>query len=124
MLLRCTTKMLALLGVRPAALIETAPTDDDWYLNLLWIERRKCLLFTHAGTLFPIFLADVRKVDLLPIGPYMVSLMNLTHRRPWRNNVRTQASGGNSPSSSTKEPGGLALLIPGRVKGDGGPCRP
>jgi hypothetical protein len=75
MLLRCTTKMLALLGVRPAALVEAAPTDDDWYLNLLWIERRKCLLFTHAGTLFPIFVADVRKADLLPIGPYTVRLI-------------------------------------------------
>jgi uncharacterized protein DUF6933 len=53
MLLRCATKMLALLGVRPAALVEAAPTCVDWYLNLLWIERRKCLLLTHAGTLFP-----------------------------------------------------------------------
>jgi hypothetical protein len=75
MLLRCTTKMLGLLGVRAAALAEAAATESDWYVNLLWIERRKCLLLTHAGTVFPIFVADIRKADLVPIGPYVVDLI-------------------------------------------------
>lgn len=75
MILRCTAKMLALLGVRPAALVAATPSHDDWYLNLLWIERRKCLLLTHAGTLFPVFVADLRKADLLPIGAYVVDLV-------------------------------------------------
>jgi|SRR5579862_1083357 len=73
MVLRCTTKALNLLDVRPAALGSTPPTDDDWYLNLIWIDRRKCLLFVHAGTLFPVFAADVRKGDLRPIGDYAVA---------------------------------------------------
>lgn len=75
MILRCTAKMLTLLGVRATALLDAPPSDDDWYLNLLWIERRKCLLLTHAGTLFPVFAAGVRKADLRPIGPYVVSLV-------------------------------------------------
>lgn len=75
MILRCTAKMFALLGVRPAALAAVAPSDDDWYLNLLWIDRRKCLLLTHAGTLFPVFAADIRKADITPIGQYVVSLV-------------------------------------------------
>jgi hypothetical protein len=75
MILRCTAKMLSLLDLRPAALVAAAPSDGDWYLNLLWIERRKCLLLTHAGTLFPVFVADIRKADLLPIGPYVVGLV-------------------------------------------------
>lgn len=75
MTLRCTAKMLALLGVRATALVAAQPSDDDWYLNLLWIERRKCLLLTHAGTLFPVFVADVRKADITPIGPYVVNLV-------------------------------------------------
>jgi hypothetical protein len=29
----------------------------------------------HAGTLFPVFVADIRKADLRPIGPYVVSLI-------------------------------------------------
>lgn len=75
MILRCTAKMLALLGARPAGLADALPSDDDWYLNLLWIDRRKCLLLTHAGTLFPVFVADVRKADITPIGPYVASLV-------------------------------------------------
>ena len=35
--------------------------DDDWYLNLLWFDRRKCLLVTHAGTGFSVFVPDVRR---------------------------------------------------------------
>jgi hypothetical protein len=75
MILRCTAKVLALLSVPPAALHEVKPHDDDWYLNLIWIERRKCLLLTHAGTLFPIFVADIRKGDITPIGPYIADLV-------------------------------------------------
>lgn len=67
--------MLNLLGVRAAALSEVPPADDDWYMNLLWIERRKCLLLTHVRTLFPIVVADVRKADIVPIGPYVVELI-------------------------------------------------
>ena len=48
------------------------PADDDWYLNLLWFDRRKCLLLTHAGTTFSVFVPDVRKADLTPPGPFLV----------------------------------------------------
>ena len=52
---------------------ESPPEDDDWYLHLLWIDRRKCLLFTHAGTLFSVFVADARKADLISVGSYVVN---------------------------------------------------
>ena len=46
--------MLDLLGGRQSRSASSLPpTDDDWYLNLLWIDRQKCLLLTHAGTLSP-----------------------------------------------------------------------
>ena len=67
MLVRCTSRLLTLLG-RGVDVVDEPPGDDDWYANLLWIDRRKCLLLTHAGTLFPVFVADVRKGDLLPLG--------------------------------------------------------
>ena len=73
MILRCTAKALDLLGGRRIELTKSPPTDDDWYLNLLWVDRKKCLLLTHAGTLFSIFVAEVRKADLAPIGPYVVN---------------------------------------------------
>ena len=65
--------MLDLLGGRSVALGEFPPQDDDWYLDLLWIDRRKCLLLTHTDTLFSVFRAGVRNADLLPPGPYLVA---------------------------------------------------
>jgi hypothetical protein len=64
--------MLDLLGGRSITLSELSPTEDDWYLNLLWIDRRKCLLLTHTGTLFSVFRADIRSADLRPLGTYLV----------------------------------------------------
>lgn len=64
---RCTSRLLTVLG-REAGVVDEPPSDDDWYANLVWIDRRKCLLLTHAGTLFPVFAADVRKRDLVPLG--------------------------------------------------------
>jgi hypothetical protein len=36
MTLRCTKKALALLGAGANPLGNSPPTDDDWYMNLLW----------------------------------------------------------------------------------------
>ena len=64
--------MLRLVGANPSALAEAEPGDDDWYVNLLWFDRRKCLLVTHASTVFSVFVPDVRKSDLQPLGPFLV----------------------------------------------------
>jgi len=74
-IVRCTNRLLGLLGMSAAGLSDIAASDDDWYANLLWIDRRKCLLLMHAGTLFPVFDADVRKRDLQRLGPYLVGLI-------------------------------------------------
>jgi len=76
MVLRCTAKMLSLLGTRPRDLVTIEPSDEDWYANLLWLDRRKCLLLAHAGTLFSVFVPNIRKADLMPIGPSLVPLIH------------------------------------------------
>jgi hypothetical protein len=72
MLVRCTKRTLDLLG-GSLTLSECLPTDDDWYLNLFWMDGKKCLLLTHAGTLFSVLRARVSIADLRPIGPYLVA---------------------------------------------------
>ena len=59
MILRCTKRLLAVLG--PGHVAEPGPTPDaeDWYANFLWFDRGKCLLHTHAATLYTVFEADV-----------------------------------------------------------------
>ncbi len=74
--LRCTAKMLSLLGTRPRDLETIEPSDQDWYANLLWLEARKCLLLAHAATLFSVFVPDIRKADLVPIGPFIVRFIH------------------------------------------------
>jgi len=70
-MLRCTAKVLTLLRVSEPAIGEAC--EQDWYANLIWIERRKCLLVTHAGTLFSVFMPNVTAAALRPIGPPVVS---------------------------------------------------
>ncbi len=69
MLVRCTAKALSLVG---RAEFSVGPVDDsnEWYLNLLWFEGRKCLLLVHAATLYSTFVRDVRKADLQPFGQW------------------------------------------------------
>jgi hypothetical protein len=70
--LRCTRKVLALLKIAAPALADPPPTDDDWYVSLLWLDRRKCLLLVHSETLFPVFVTDVRAADLRPLGSFII----------------------------------------------------
>lgn len=71
-ILRCTQKVLQLIGKQNVTLTDGPATDDEWYANLLWIDGRKCLLLAHAGTLFSALIADVRAADLRPSGPFVV----------------------------------------------------
>src|SRR5216683_7860087 len=72
-LLRCTPKALNVLGARPKDLSTAEHSDEDWYANLLWLERQKCMLLAHAGTLFSVFFPGVHKADLVPIGVPVVT---------------------------------------------------
>jgi hypothetical protein len=74
--LRCTAKALNLLGVRPKDLATAEHRDEDWYANLLWLERQKCMLIAHARTLFSVFVPRVHKADLVPIGASVVALIH------------------------------------------------
>lgn len=77
MIVRCTGKLLNLLGGHSATLVDAPAADDDWYANLLWVDRRKCLLVAHAGTLFALFVADIRVNDLRPFERRIVQLLTV-----------------------------------------------
>ncbi len=75
MVVRCTGKLLNLLGKRSVTLVEAPATGDDLYANLLWVDGRKCLLIVHAGTLFALLAADIRVSDLRPFERRIVDLL-------------------------------------------------
>lgn len=66
--IRCTQRLLKAMRVPPRDLADVPASVDDWYANLLWFDRRKCLLLMHAGTLFPLLVADVLAADLRRLG--------------------------------------------------------
>lgn len=77
-MLRCTGKVLTLLRVSKPAVGEAS--EEDWYAHLIWVDRRKCLLLTHARTLFSVFVPNVAVADLRPAGPFVVSVVEAALR--------------------------------------------
>jgi len=82
-ILRCTARALALLAAPRAGIVQAPESEDDWYANVLWIDRRKCLLLMHAGTLFPVLVADVRAPAWRPVGPPLVAVIESALAREW-----------------------------------------
>jgi hypothetical protein len=72
-IVRCTRKLLAV--IRPARLADSPPDGKDWYANLLWFSGRKCLLLTHAATLFTLFEPEVRAAGLRDTGRLVTGLI-------------------------------------------------
>jgi len=61
-MIRCTQKLLKELPMEPSEDVTVLPAAC-WHANLLRIDRRKCLLFTHDSTLFSLFVPGVAKPD-------------------------------------------------------------
>ncbi len=72
-ILRCTVRAAGLLLGPRAELARTTASDEDWHANVFWVDRRKCLLLMHAGTLFPVFVADVRSAQWRPPGRPLIA---------------------------------------------------
>jgi len=62
MIIRCTQKLLKELRIKPQEPEEVSKVGS-WHANLLRIDRRKCVLFTHDMTLFSVFVAGLKRDD-------------------------------------------------------------
>ena len=51
-IIKCTIKLLNELGVKPANVPDQPPSLYDWHANMLWLERKKYVLFTNDQTLY------------------------------------------------------------------------
>ncbi len=66
-ILRCTRRALDYLGAAAGERIELGDVEGvlkEWYVNLLRIERRSCLLFAEARTLYVFLVPGVVKRDV------------------------------------------------------------
>jgi hypothetical protein len=67
-IMKCTTRLLNELGIKPIV-IPSQPTGlSDWHANLLRIDRKKCVLFTNDQTLYSFFILLVKKPSLTEFG--------------------------------------------------------
>nr|WP_178138699.1 hypothetical protein [Ferrithrix thermotolerans] len=68
-------KLRKVLDPSENILSDLEPSPNEWYANLIWIQGRKCLLASHAGTMFSVFAPDIRLSDIRPIGKFLVPLI-------------------------------------------------
>lgn len=69
MILRCTSRLLDLIGTKSFADVE--PGVEDWYGTSFWLEGRKNVLLVHAATLYSALCLDIRVNDLRPPGGFI-----------------------------------------------------
>ena len=60
-IIRCTAKLLAELKTKPTNGLSQSSAWCDWHANLLWVDRKKCVLFTNNPTLYSFFLPSIKK---------------------------------------------------------------
>jgi len=71
-ILRCTSRMLDVIGGKPE-IVDVEPSVDDWYANVVYIDGKKCILLVHDGTLFSSLTLNVGVGLLRPIAGYVYS---------------------------------------------------
>jgi uncharacterized protein DUF6933 len=65
MLLHCTQKLLKVLGNPPLHPTEESASGlGNWYANIFFLDRKKCLLFTNEKSLYSFIIPSVKKEDL------------------------------------------------------------
>ena len=60
-IIRCTAKLLTELKTKPTNGPYLSSAWCDWHANLLWVDRKKCVLFTNNQTLYSFFLPSMKK---------------------------------------------------------------
>ena len=58
--IRCTAKLLKELGIKPTNAPDQPPSLCDWHANLLWLNRKKYVLFTNDQTLYSLLMCWTR----------------------------------------------------------------
>ena len=77
-IIRCTHKLLREMGLKAADLSTEEPDSSplsSWHANLIYIARRKCILFTNDRTLFNFIAPDMRRVDIRNLGKIFLSYL-------------------------------------------------
>ena len=75
-IIRCTKKLQREMGIKPPELAADEPGGSplgSWHANLVFIERRKCVLFVNDRTLFNFIAPDVRRAEIRDLAQLFLS---------------------------------------------------
>ncbi|MCP4611152.1 MAG: hypothetical protein GY845_20785 [Planctomycetes bacterium] len=62
-IIRCTKKLLDELKIKPTGDIGLSDGIGNWHANILWIDRRKCVLFTNDQTFYSFLIPAMKKPE-------------------------------------------------------------
>lgn len=74
-LIRCTGKLQKEMGVKKTDLVEGEPTFSfmgQWHTNLIYINKKKCVLFTNDKTLFNFIVTDVSRAEIKELSKMFI----------------------------------------------------
>jgi hypothetical protein len=69
--IHCTKKLQKEMGVKPQDLLEENDSDTilgSWHANLIYINRRKCVLFVNNKSLLNFIVPDVQRRQIQKLG--------------------------------------------------------
>ena len=87
-ILRCTKKLLTELKTKPSEGTTSSNEMGSWHANLLRVDRRKCILFTHDATLYSFLVPGLKKPQFKNIRE--VFGQNLFKNLLWENFPQNQ----------------------------------
>jgi hypothetical protein len=78
-LIRCTKKLQKEMGLKPSDLCAEEPRFSylgPWHANLIYINRRKCVLFVNDRTLFNFIVPDVSRENIRDLENLFTSYLS------------------------------------------------
>lgn len=78
-LIRCTAKLQKEMGLKKADLMQDEPGFScmgPWHANLIYIDRRKCVLFVNDKTLFNFIVADVSRTQIRQLSELFIGTLH------------------------------------------------
>jgi hypothetical protein len=77
-LIRCTGKLQKEMGLKKSDMSEEIPSFSylgSWYANLIYIDGRKCVVFTNDKTLFNFIATDVSRAEIRELDSLFKELL-------------------------------------------------
>ncbi len=71
MLIRCTAKLLKEVDLTNSSLVDSVQDEStlgEWYANLFFAQRKKCIIFTNTRTLFTFVSFNVNRAEIRNLG--------------------------------------------------------